>query len=301
MSARGEARGGRSASSTARGIGFMVLACALFGVMHVGVRHVTQSIHPFEAAFFRNFLGLLALAPSFITHGWRPLRTRRHGLHCLRAALNVVVMLTFFYALSITPVALVQALAFTSPLFSAVLAVLLLGERVRARRITAIAAGFAGALLIIRPGVQPIELGPVLVLVSSAVWGYTVIVIKSLSRTDSAVTITAYMLLLMTPMTLASALFVWTWPSTGEFAMLAAIGIAGTLAQMCMAQSLRLAEATVVLPFDFTKLVWGALLAWVVFGESIDGWTFLGAAVIFAGGLFLAYRERQIAHRDRAS
>lgn len=301
MSTRGEADGGRSASSAVGGIGFMVLACALFGVMHVGVRHVTQSIHPFEAAFFRNFLGLLVLAPSFITHGWRPLRTRRLGLHCLRAALNVVAMLTFFYALSITPVALVQALAFTSPLFSAVLAILLLGERVRARRITAIAAGFAGALLIIRPGIQPVELGPVLVLVSSAVWGCTVIVIKSLSRTDSAVTITAYMLLLMSPMTLACALFVWTWPSTGELVMLAGIGVSGTLAQICMAQSLRLAETTVVLPFDFTKVVWGALLGWVVFGELIDGWTLLGAMVIFVGGLYLAYRERQIAHQGRAS
>ena len=278
----------------------MVLACALFGVMHVGVRHVTQSIHPFEAAFFRNFLGLLVLAPSFITHGWRPLRTRRLGLHCLRAALNVVAMLTFFYALSITPVALVQALAFTSPLFSAVLAVLLLGERVRARRITAIAVGFAGTLLIIRPGIQPIELGPVLVLVSSAVWGCTVIVIKSLSRTDSTVTITAYMLLLMSPMTFVGALFVWTWPSTGELVILAGIGVSGTLAQMCMAQSLRLAEATLVLPFDFTKLLWGALLAWVVFGELIDGWTLLGAMVIFVGGLYLAYRERQIARQGRA-
>ena len=276
----------------------MVLACALFGVMHVGVRHVTQSIHPFEAAFFRNFLGLLVLAPSFITHGWRPLRTRRLGLHCLRAALNVVAMLTFFYALSITPVALVQALAFTSPLFSAVLAVLLLGERVRARRITAIAVGFAGTLLIIRPGIQPIELGLVLVLVSSAVWGCTVIVIKSLSRTDSTVTITAYMLLLMSPMTFVGALFVWTWPSTGELVILAGIGVSGTLAQMCMAQSLRLAEATLVLPFDFTKLLWGALLAWVVFGELIDGWTLLGAMVIFAGGLYLAYRERQIARQS---
>ena len=278
----------------------MVLACALFGVMHVGVRHVTQSIHPFEAAFFRNFLGLLVLAPSFITHGWRPLRTRRLGLHCLRAALNVVAMLTFFYALSITPVALVQALAFTSPLFSAVLAVLLLGERVRARRITAIAVGFAGTLLIIRPGIQPIELGPVLVLVSSAVWGCTVIVIKSLSRTDSTVTITAYMLLLMSPMTFVGALFVWTWPSPGELVILAGIGVSGTLAQMCMAQSLRLAEATLVLPFDFTKLLWGALLAWVVFGELIDGWTLLGAMVIFVGGLYLAYRERQIARQGRA-
>ena len=301
MSARRDAGSGQPAPNVIRGIGFMVLACALFGVMHVGVRHVTQSIHPFEAAFFRNFLGLLVLAPSFITHGWRPLRTRRLGLHCLRAALNVVAMLTFFYALSITPVALVQALAFTSPLFSAVLAILLLGERVRARRITAIAVGFAGALLIIRPGVQPIELGPVLVLVSSAVWGCTVIVIKSLSRTDSAVTITAYMLVLMSPMTLVCALFVWTWPSTGELVMLAGIGISGTLAQMWMTQSLRLAETTVVLPFDFTKLIWGALLAWVVFGELIDGWTFLGAMVIFAGGLYLAYRERQIARRGRVS
>ena len=116
----------------------MVLACVFFGAMHVGVRHVTQSVHPFEAAFFRNLFGLLVLVPSFAVHGLRPLRTGRFGLHCARAALNVVAMLSFFYALSITPVVLVQALAFTSPLFTAVLAVLLLGERMRARRLTAI-------------------------------------------------------------------------------------------------------------------------------------------------------------------
>ena len=278
----------------------MVLACVLFGAMHVGVRHVTQSIHPFEAAFFRNLFGLLVLAPSFITHGWRPLRTRRLGLHCARAALNVVAMLSFFYALSITPVVLVQALAFTSPLFTVVLAVLLLGERIRARRLTAIVVGFAGALLIIRPGVQPFELGPALVLASAAVWGYVVILIKSLSRTDSAVTITAYMVLLMSPMTLVCALFVWTWPSGEELAVLVAVGVAGTLAQMCMTQSLRLAETTVVLPFDFTKLVWGALFAWLLFGELIDAWTLAGALVIFSGGLYVAYRERQLARRDRS-
>ena len=300
MKARQEANGDRPASNALRGIGFMVLACVFFGVMHVGVRHVTQSIHPFEAAFFRNVFGLLVLAPSFITHGWRPLRTRRFGLHCVRAALNVVAMLSFFYALSITPVVLVQALAFTSPLFTAVLAVLILGERIRARRITAIAVGFAGTLLIIRPGVQPIELGPVLVLVSSAVWGYVVILIKSLSRTDSAVTITAYMVLLMSPMTLVCALFVWTWPSVGELAVLAAIGISGTLAQMCMTQSLRLTETTVVLPFDFTKLVWSALFAWLLFGELIDSWTLLGSLVIFSGGLYVAYRERQLTRQGRA-
>ena len=287
------------ASNALKGIGFMVLACVFFGAMHVGVRHVTQSIHPFEAAFFRNFFGLLVLAPSFITHGLRPLRTQRFGLHCVRAALNVVAMLSFFYALSITPVVLVQALAFTSPLFTAVLAILLLGERVRARRLTAIVIGFAGTALIIRPGVQPFEFGPALVLASAAVWGYVVVLIKSLSRTDSAVTITAYMVLLMSPMTLVCALFVWTWPSGGELAVLVGIGIAGTLAQMLMTQSLRLAETSVVLPFDFTKLVWSAFFAWLLFGELIDTWTLAGALVIFSGGLYVAYRERQLARRDR--
>ncbi len=299
MSAPQAAGDERLASDALKGIGFMVLACVFFGAMQVGVRHVTQSVHPFEAAFFRNLFGLLVLVPSFAVHGLRPLRTRRFGLHCARAALNVVAMLSFFYALSITPVILVQALAFTSPLFTAVLAVLLLGERIRARRLTAIVVGFAGTLLIIRPGVQPIDLGPALVLGSAAVWGYVVILIKSLARTDSAVTITAYMVLLMSPMTLVCALFVWTWPSAGELAVLVAIGISGTLAQMCMTQSLRLAETTVVLPFDFTKLVWGAFFAWLVFGELIDSWTLLGALVIFSGGLYVAYRERQLARRNR--
>ena len=294
-----ETYGEPPASNALKGIGFMVLACVFFGVMHVGVRHVTQSIHPFEAAFFRNVFGLLVLAPSFITHGLRPLRTRRFGLHCVRAALNVVAMLCFFYALSITPVVLVLALAFTAPLFTAVLAVLLLGERIRARRLTAIVVGFAGTLLIIRPGLQPMELGPALVLVSAAVWGYVMILIKSLTRTDSAVTITAYMVLLMSPMTLVCALFVWTWPTGSELAVLAVIGVAGTIAQMCMTHSLRMAETMVVLPFDFTKLVWGALFAWILFGEVMDGWTLLGSLVIFAGGLYVAFRERQLARRDR--
>ena len=301
MNVRRASSGRRPASNVLTGIGFMALAGVFFGGMSVAVRYVTQSIHPFEAAFFRIFFGLLVLAPSFIFHGWRPLRTRRPGLHFLRAALNVVAMLSFFYALSITPIALAQALGFTAPLFAALLAVLLLGERIRVRRITAIAVGFAGALLILRPGQQPVELGPVLVLASSAVWGCTVIVIKSLSRTDSAVTITAYMVLLMSPMTLAAALFVWTWPSAGELAVLIGIGVAGTFAQICMAQALKLAEATVVLPFDFSKLVWGTLFAWLVFGEVIDAWTFVGAVVIFSGGLYVAYRERQLARRDGAS
>ena len=299
VSARQVAGGEPPASDALKGIGFMVLACVFFGAMHVGVRYVTQSVHPFEAAFFRNLFGLLVLVPSFAVHGLRPLRTRRFGLHCTRAALNVVAMLSFFYALSITPVVLVQALAFTSPLFTAVLAVLLLGERIRTRRLTAIVVGFAGILLIIRPGVQPVEPGPALVLASAAVWGYVVILIKSLSRTDSAVTITAYMVLLMSPMTLVCALFVWTWPSGGELAVLVGVGIAGTLAQMCMTQSLRLAETMVVLPFDFTKLVWGAFFAWLLFGELIDTWTLLGALVIFSGGLYVAYRERQLARRSR--
>ncbi len=198
-------------------------------------------------------------------------------------------------ALSMTPLALVQALGFTAPLFATVLAIFILGERVRLRRWTALIAGFIGALIIIRPGIQPIDTGSLLTLGSAAVWGFTLITIKILSRTDSAVTITAYMVLLMSPLSLLLALYYWTWPDPATWMWLVVCGVSGTVAQLLMAQSFRVADATVVLPFDFTKIVWGALIGYLAFGEVVDLWTWIGAAVIFSGITYITYRERKLA------
>lgn len=280
--------------SALRGCALMLVSTILFAAMHGCVRFVAQEIHPFEVAFFRCFFGLLMLSPWLLTTARSALRTSRVSLHLSRAVLNVGAMFMFFAALKLTPIAQVQALAFTAPLFTTVMAVFVLGEVVRLRRWSAVIVGFIGALIIIRPGIQPIDLGSMLTVISAAVWAVCMIMIKRLSSTDSALTITAYMVLLMSPLALVPALFVWVWPQGVQWLWLIACGVLGTFAQWLMTQSFRLADTTVVLPLDFAKLIWGAIIGYLAFGELIDLWTWVGGTIIFAGATYIAFRERQL-------
>lgn len=272
----------------------MLASTVFFASMHACVRYISAEIHPFEVTFFRNLFGMLVLTPWFLVQGLAPLKTSRLGLHFARAGSNVVAMLMFFMALSLSPMVQVQSLAFTAPLFTTVLAVLILKETVRFRRWMATLVGFIGAMVIIRPGLQPVDVGALLTLASAAVWAFTMIIIKQLSRTDSAITITAYMVILMTPMSLAVAVFFWSWPTLAQLGWLAICGVTGTLAQLLMAQAFRVADTSVVLPLDFMKVVWGAAIAWLWFGEVVDFWTWVGAVIIFCGATYIAFRERKL-------
>jgi drug/metabolite transporter (DMT)-like permease len=280
------------ASPALRGIGLMFVSTFFFAAMHGSIRYLSATIHPFEIALFRNVFGLMVVLPWFYRYGIAPLRTQRFGLHALRAVFNIMAMLSFFYALSITPLSEVTALGFTAPIFATVLAALILGEVVRARRWSAIAIGFLGTLIILRPGFEAIGLGQMLVLFSSMIWACALLVIKTLGRTDSSATIIAYMALLMIPLSLVPALLVWRWPDPLEWAWLIAIGVLGGIAQFCMTEALRQADTAVVMPFDFFKLVWVTVIAWLAFAEHLDLYTWIGGAVIFASTLYIAYRER---------
>lgn len=277
------------------GVVFMVASTVAFAGMHGGVRYLAleQHLHPFEIAFFRNFFGLLALAPWFIRRGVRPLRTQRFGLHVWRALINVVAMLLFFMGLALTPIAQVQALGFTAPLFASLLAIIFLRERVFLWRWSALIVGFLGALIIIRPGMKSVDVGSLLVLGSAAIWACAIVIIKMLSRTDSSVTITAYMVILMTPLSFLSAVFFWQWPNGTQLLWLGLVGVSGTLAQMGMAQAFRMAEATAVLPLDFMKLIWGAMIGYALFGEIPDAGIWIGGVTVFAAATYIAYRESQ--------
>ena len=270
----------------------MFVSTFFFAAMHGSIRYVSATVHPFEIALFRNVFALVVVLPWFWRYGIAPLRTRRIGLHALRAIFNIMAMLSFFYALSITPLSEVTALNFTAPIFATVLAALILGEVVRARRWTAIAVGFLGTLIILRPGFEAIGLGQLLVLFSSLIWAGALLVIKSLGRTDSSATIISYMALLMIPLSLVPALFVWRWPDPFEWGWLIAIVVLGGIGQFCMTEALRQADTAVVMPFDFFKLVWVTAIAWLAFAEQPDLYTWIGGAVIFASALYIAYRER---------
>ncbi|MFQ5937466.1 MAG: DMT family transporter [Acidiferrobacterales bacterium] len=281
----------------------MVASTIAFAGMHGGVRYLAleQELHPFEIAFFRNLFGLLALAPWFIRQGLAPLRTQRFGLHMSRALINVVAMLMFFMGLGLTPIAQVQALGFTAPLFASLLAIFFLGEKAYLWRWSALIVGFVGALIIIGPGVKVVDIGSLLVLGSAAIWSCAIIIIKTLSRTDSSVTITAYMVLLMSPLSLVPALFFWQWPTGEQLLWLAFVGVSGTLAQMSMTQAFRVADATAVLPLDFLKLVWGAMIGYAAFSELPDAGVWIGGVTVFVAATYIAYRESQSKQSDDES
>lgn len=287
--------GARSAlpSGALRGVILMFASTFFLAAMHATIRHLSEAIHPFEIAFFRSAFALAVVAPWFYRQGLALLSTRRPGLHALRAVLNVFAMLAFFYALSITPLSTVTALDFTSPIFATLLAALILGEAVGPRRWTAIAIGFLGTVIILRPGFAAVGLGEILVLLSSLVWAFALLVIKKLSRTDSSATIIAHMALLTMPLTLVPALFVWQWPDGVQLLWLVLVGLLGGAGQLCMTEALRIADTALVMPIDFCKLPWVAAIAYLAFGEVPDAYTWLGGAIIFASSLYIAFHERR--------
>lgn len=276
-----------------RGVLLMVLCTAFGSLTHALVRHMSAELHPFELAFFRNLFGVLPVLPWFMRYGLAPLQTRRFSLHALRAGLSVVAMLALFYALSITPLADATALTFTAPIFATILAVPLLGESVGIRRWAAIVFGFAGIMVLVRPGFEAVGIGLLLVLVYAALWGIALIITKKLGETDSSVTIISYFLILLAPMSAIPAAMVWQTPTFDQLLLLAAIGTSGTIAQLLLIQALKQGETAVVMPFDFLKMIWAVLLGFLLFAEVPGLFTWLGGAMIFGATTYIALRENR--------
>jgi drug/metabolite transporter (DMT)-like permease len=276
-----------------RGILLMCLSTVAFSIMHGLVRFVSEVLPPFQVAFFRNVFGLLFLVPLLMRSRFAVLRTQRIGLHALRGVINIGAMLMFFTALSISPLAKVTALSFTAPIFMAILAVFILGERFRIYRWLAIFMGFVGMLIILRPGIVAIDTGALLVTGAAALWAVAMIIIKILSRTDSSLTIVAYMGIFLGVFSVFPALWVWQPFGIETLCWMILIGLFGTIAQMTLSQALKETDPTALMPFDFLKLIWTAIIGAWFFAEIPDVFTWIGAAIIFLSGLFIAYRERQ--------
>jgi drug/metabolite transporter (DMT)-like permease len=261
--------------------------------MNVSIRHIADDIHPFVIAFFRHSIGICLLIPLFVRPGSNPFRTASFGLQGLRAILNVVAMLAYFLALTMEPLAKVVALTFTAPLIGTLGAILLLHEKVAPSRYFALSLGFAGALLILRPWAVEVSTGSLLLIISSAMWGMALVVIKVLSRTDSPATIALYASLLQLPICLIVALFFWQWPTLNQLLVMGLIAIFGATTQLALAQAFRETDATVVLPADFTKLIFAGVAGWLFFDELPVIWIWIGGTVVFAGVFLNAWFEKK--------
>jgi drug/metabolite transporter (DMT)-like permease len=283
-----------------RGGLWMTFAGFCFAGMNVIIRQLSMDMHPFEVVFFRNLGGLAFMLPWLMRAGTSALRTDHTRYYLGRSFLGFVSMLLWFSALAMMPVAEATALSFTSPLFATIFAVVLLHEIVRARRWTATAIGFVGAMIILRPGMSELGLAHVLVLASSALAGVNAILVKQLTRSESANAIVTYMTLYIVPMSLVPALFVWTWPSAQAWPLIALLGLLATLGHQAMTRAFVATETSIVMSFDYARLPFVALIAWFVFGELPDLWTWVGAAVIVGASAYIAHREAAVAHARRA-
>ena len=269
----------------------MLMATVAFTAMHAMIRYAAQGLHPFEVAFFRNLLGLVFLAPVLFRYGVAPLRTRKLKVHALRGILNLASMLCFFYAVTIAPFADVTALTFTAPIFASALAIVFFGERVGPVRWAAIVIGFFGAVVILRPGFGEIGLGPMLTVAAALLWALAMLVIKALTRTESSLTITAYMMIVLAPMSFLAALPFWTWPAPEQYLTLFILAALGTCGHLCLNQALKEGDTSLVSPVDYVRLVWAALIGYLAFGEVPDAMTWIGGLMICAGAGFVAWHE----------
>ena len=274
-----------------RGPLLMLAATAVLTCMHATVRHVSDGMHSFEIVFFRNLFGLVAILPLALRAGIGNLKSRQPGLQLLRSAFGLVAMFTWFYALSVVPIAQATALSFTSVIFGSIGAALLLGERMRLRRWSAVLAGFAGTLVILRPGFGDVDPAALIVVLSSICWAGALLTVKRLSATDSVVCIVTWNSILLTVLSLPVAIPVWVTPSTEQLLWLSLIGLLATLGHLAMTGAFKASDATVVFPVDYTRLLWATVIGYLAFGEIPDIWTWIGGTIIFTSTTYISYRE----------
>lgn len=272
----------------------IVFAGLLFSSMNAMIRHASSELHPLQIVFFRSLFGFAAMIPWLSRQGIRALHTRRPGLIGLRTLLGFVSMATWFSALAVVPLGNAVALGFTAPLFAALAAVFVLREVIRARRITALAVGFGGMLVILRPGVESVGAGELMVIVSALTMALSVVTMKLLTRTEKVGSLVVYQTLLITPVALVPALLVWSWPSAAMWFWVVLIGIVASTAHMAFTRAFALADTMYLMPFDYLRLPQVAFLGWMLFGEPTDVYTWVGAAIIAASSLYVAHREAKV-------
>ena len=273
----------------------MLFAALLASLMNVLLRVLTHELHPFEVAFFRNFVGLLVILPLLGRHWIRALRTRMRGRLAISSVGHLVSMLCYFTAVAHLPLAEVIALSFTKPLFTTIGAALVLHEVVRGRRWAAVGVGFLGVLIVLQPGAATLSPYSGLVLLSTVSIASVTLMIKRMTATDTAVTIVLWQSIYLSLFSLPLAVSVWEWPQgSTTWLLLGLTGATATISWLCMTRAFALVDASSLMPYEFARLPLTAAFAYVLFAEVPTIWTWTGGAVIFASTAYITHREARL-------
>ena len=262
---------------------WMLGAVVTLSTMAIAGRELAGRINTFQILFFRSLVGLAVVSAVLHRAGWHQAKTTVFGTHVVRNLAHFIGQFGWFFALGVIPLSEVFAIEFTTPIWTGLLAGVLLGERMTRLRALAVALGFAGVLVIVRPGFTVISIGVLAALGAAFAYAIAHMMTKKISRTDTPLTILFYMTALQIPLGLAASLYDWRWPGADAWPWIAVVAFTALVAHYCMAQALRLADATVVVTMDFLRLPLIALLGWLLYAEAVNGWVLLGAALVFVG------------------
>jgi drug/metabolite transporter (DMT)-like permease len=284
-----------AASDPVTGVIWITIAMALFAGLAVFSRMAMNAgLHPFEVVFLRNIFACVLLVPLLVYRGPSLLRSNKLGLYGVRVVISLLSMQAWFYAISIITIGEVTAISFLAPLFGTLGAIFLLGETVRLRRWTALAVGFLGAMVILRPTGASFGAGQMLAVLSAMFTGLTAVLVKQLTAHDDPDKIVFLTNMMLLPLSLVPALFVWTWPTAAVLPALIGMGVCAVLGHIALVRGYTVIDASLALTFEFSKLPFTVAIAYLVFAEKIDVWTWVGALVIFASAVYITRREAQI-------
>ena len=286
--------------SAGRGIGLALLGGAVLTVQDAIIKWLTDDYSVGEILFYRGAVALLAVVMVMARRGeFRLVKTRNVRGHVLRNLFVLSANGLFVSALALMPLTDAVAITFTSPLFVTALAAPLLGERVGWRRWTAVAVGFSGVFVMLRPGELALQLAALLALGTALSSALRDIITRRMVGNENVLTIMFYLALTLTLAGLTTFPFGWRQPTGAHLLLLGAMGLLFGIGQYLMVQAFRFAEATVITPFRYVSLLWVTLLAFLVWGDVPDGFMVAGASLVVASGLYILHRETTLFRRRR--
>ena len=278
-------------ASVAVGILLMVIAVGCFAATNMFVKLIGPTYHPVEAVFFRNLITAVLTVPFILSFGGlRILRTRRAGIHAIRTVTGVISNVCYFYAYQRVALADGMAIAMSVPIFATLFAIPLLGEKVGLHRWLAIIVGFGGVMIALNPQ-GDIQTGSLYALAGTLFWAVALPYVRMLGATESPYTVVFHYMWASTLMAACFLPFVWVTPTGHVMMLYLATGLVGTVGQICMTYALKLAAASIIAPFEYTKIGWAILFDLALWGASPSFTTLLGAGIVMVTGLYILYRE----------
>ena len=273
---------------------WMTGAIGSFSFMAVAGRELAGEYDTFEIMLYRSLVGvIIVVGLTALNNRWHEIRTDQFGRHFLRNTFHFTGQNLWFYAVAVVPLAQVFALEFTSPLWVAVLAPLVLGERMTQVRAFAAVMGFVGILIVTRPSVETFHIGMVAAAAAAIFFALTIMLTKRLTRDNSITSILFFLTTIQLVFGLITAGYDGdiALPNAASLPFLVLVGCAGLLAHFCLTKALSIAPATVVVPIDFARLPVIAIVALFLYDEPLEVWVFVGAAMIFVGNYINIWNE----------